>query len=194
MKNPRPLAVVLLLAAVIIPRSAHACDEIGEMRRALADASANAAAYRQDAVTKALAEAALDKDIMEEYLSLVYFPGMWTMRQDAVTITAQDSAAYRAVSARLAFLRAAPGAKITLKPGADRAAQFEALKADYASALARAGEGLRGLGEDPAKRQPLWALTEWGVESSVDDSQVLTRAQSCAILAKPALPQRDPHE
>ncbi len=103
------------------------------------------------------------------------------------------------MSSRLDFLRAAPGARVTLKPGRERTAQFAALKADYRAALERAASSVRSLGESPASRQPLWALAEWAAESQVKDvtgdyTQLLTRAEQSVIMAPSPKAPADPHE
>ena len=175
-----------------------ACDELGEMRRAMREAQANTKEARRAAFQRSYAEAALAKDLMGEYLNLIYFPGLFDMRDDVIELTVGGDAAYAAVSARLAFLRGAPGSTIKLAV-ADRAKQFEALKADYRRSMAAAAEILRGLDENPGANQPLSSLSQWGVESSVQDGgkdsvPVLTRVERDAILKPAPAPERDPHE
>ncbi|MCX5787346.1 MAG: hypothetical protein NTX64_02385 [Elusimicrobia bacterium] len=155
-----------------------------DLPQAAAGASADVAGYQRRLLERALAEAQVVKGVMEECLSLVYFPGMFQLREDAVAVEAGRGEAYRAVSARRAFLRGAPGARIVLRPS-DRSAQFEALKADYRKVLERAGSAQRALGEH---RQLLWALAEWGSETIVssdgkDYVQILTREERDRILA-----------
>jgi hypothetical protein len=189
MRNP----LFALAVLVVLPAAAFACDELGELKRAMAASMANVAAYQKANVDEAIDEAWVDKDMMEEFLTLRYFPGLWDMRDGDIQFKVPEVPAYHAVSARLPFLAGKTGATITFA-AKDRAAQFAALKADYTAALKRAGDGLRGLGENPASKQRLWALAEWGVESSVNDAQVLSRAEKDAILAPAPAPQRDPHE
>ena len=173
-----PVLAALLALAPLTPASAT------DLADAASQARTATTAFQSQSLDRALAEAQVVKGVMEDCLQLVYFPGMWELADEAVTIKAEDTQAYRAVSARLAFLRGAPGSQITLKP-ADRATQFEALKSDYRAALERAGAAQRSLGE---RRQLVWALAEWGSESIVSSDgknyvQVLTREQRDGILA-----------
>src|SRR5437588_476631 len=139
MRKPLLAASLVLLAV----SASVACDELGEVRRALAQAQAGASSMRLANAQKALDEARASMDVMGEYLSLVYFPGMFDMRADVVALTVPQDAAYQALAADLAFLRGTPGAKIALKPGKERTAQFAALKARYAQALRRAAAEIR---------------------------------------------------
>ena len=192
----RKTTALLALIVTLCPLAgASACDEMGELRRAMQQAKADTAAYQRQALDRAVAEAQVVKDVMEQYLSLVYFPGMWQLRDETIFLTIGDGDAFQAVSARQPFLRGPAGLVIDLKP-AQRAAQFAALKADYRAALERAGNAQRSLGE---QRQAVWALTEWGAESIVssdgkDYVQVITQAEKSRILAPAPSAPADPHE
>lgn len=196
----RKLLLTALLAVPAFP--AFACDEARELRLALEQARSAARDGRREAARSAIAEAVLLKDVMERYLTPVYFPGIYDMSSEPAVIEVGDGAAYRAVSGRLVFLRGAPGSKITLAPGKDRAAQFAALAADYASALEKAAGHLKAAGEDPSETGWLWGLAEWGRQTRVQDGaaerSVLTPAQRDAIMApaaaSPEPAPRDPRE
>jgi hypothetical protein len=190
------LLAVAALAASVIP--ALACDELGEMRRALAQAQTQAADHHRERAEAALARAEAARDVIDSYLSLVYFPGLFTMRDDVVEVTAQDTPGYRALSAEAAFLRGAAGAKISLQP-ADRAAQFVTLKGSFESALREAVVEMRALGGDAKLDRRVHYLAEWGVESQVcavglkSCEQVLTRTRRDVVFASPYEPN-DPRE
>lgn len=192
MRNSTAVLAAIIALGSLVP--AAACDEMGELRRAMQQAKTDTAAYQRQALERAVAEAQVVKDVMEQYMYLVYFPGMWQLRDEPLSIATGSSDAARAVAARLPFLRSAGGV-VDVKP-ADRAAQFAALKADYRATLERAGNAQRSLGE---QRQAVWALTEWGAESIVtsdgkDYVQVLTQAEKSRILAPAPSAPADPHE
>jgi len=196
MRNP---LLILLLAALAAP--AFACDEMGELRRAMEQARAQSRDGRLEAARRSIAEAALLKDVMERCLTLVYFPGLFDLSTQPASIEARDGADYRAVSARLPFLRGTPGARVALAPGKERAAQFALLKADYAATLAAAAAHLRAAGEQPGAMTWLWGMAEWGRQTQVKDGaaqfSVLTRAQRDAVLAPAPAAEaapRDPRE
>ena len=187
-----------LAASLLLPAPAFACDEMREMREALKEAQKNTASARRATLESRLGQAEQLMGVMNDYLSLKYFPGLFVMREDAFELTVPDNAEYRAIAGSLPFLQGAAGAKITLKPGKERSEQFEKLKALYLATLERAADSLKK-DEDAALRRRLWGLAEWGAQSSVEDGAsesvpVLTREQRDRVLAVPAPAPADPHE
>lgn len=187
----------LLLTLLLVPTAALACDELGEMRRALQQAQTEAAAAKRRAAEKALDRADAARQAMDQYLSLLYFPGLFEMRADEIKLVVPAGAAFQELSAELEFLRDAPGATSALKPGKERSAQFERLKGSFAGALKAAAGELAGLDDQKLSSRAQF-LAEWGVETQVEDGgkepvQVLTRAQRAWVFAAPE-PFRDPHE
>jgi hypothetical protein len=190
------LFVLAALGIVVSP--VLACDELGELRRAMSEAQANSKETRRAASQRAYAQAVTAANLLDQVLDQVYFPGLYQLSYDPIEITVGGDAAYQAVSARLGFLRGTPGSKIQLA-AADRDAQFAALKEAFRSSLMTAADILREIGDAPAADQKLSSLSQWGVEALVtaqgkEDAPILTRAQREAMLTPAPAPQRDPHE
>lgn len=188
-----PLAA---LSVILFSTPAFACDEMRELRDAMRAAQANTVEARQAAYGKAYAEAWAAKGLMEQFLDLAYFPGLWDMKTGEVTITGSADPAYAEIAAFAKFLPPA-GSKAVLKQ-ADRDAQFAQLKSYYKYALGRAGDKLRELQQDPSKDQKVSSLSDWGAQSSITGGthagQILTHAERALILKANAPEPRDPRE
>jgi hypothetical protein len=193
--------LLLACAALLSYTHVFACDPVREERQlqqAFQSMKAQAEAARKANAEKALNQADAAMKVMDVYLDLVYFPGMFDMRGDAFELTVPEGAAYQEMAAELEWLRGAPKSKISLKPGKDRTAQFERLKIYFAGSLKKAALALGDSSGDERLAQRLWALAQWGVESQVRDGgkdyvQVLTHAQRNSLFSRPAS-ERDPHE
>lgn len=190
--------LLLAVAALGLASSpAAACDEMRELRDAMRQAQASTKEARREAYQRAYDEAWATKAVIEQYLELAYFPGLFDLRTGDIAITARGDAGYQALSGFATFLKAAPGTTITVK-AADRVAQFAQLKTYFRYALGRAGDKLRELDENPASSQALSSLSQWAVESSVrgakDSVQILTHAERAAVLTPNPAPERDPRE
>jgi hypothetical protein len=189
-----PLAALSVI--LFSPTASFACDEMREMRMAMQAAQNSTKEARQAAYQKAYDEAWAAKGLMEQFLDLAYFPGVWDMKTGDVTLTGSAGAAYSEIAAFAKFLPAA-GTKATLKQ-ADREFQFGQLKAYYKYALGRAGDKLRELDLKPAQDQKVSSLSDWGAQSNITggkhSGQILTHEERAMILRATPPEPRDPRE
>ena len=114
-----------------------------------------------------LAEARFLNKMMSSYLGAPDFARTIHMKTLPFELEISGDALYDAVRKKLPFLAGAVQGRLRINPGAEMLAQFNALKAEYYTALLDAAQAIKNDGKDPMADIRLKGMAEWGRDTKV---------------------------